>query len=327
MTDLDLHTGLPRSPVVQQQMPPMGFGYTDPTGGRLVAWAEAASAANRLARALSQTGFVPMVGPKNNRRPMSENDVTATILMGDELGLSPLASLRSLYVVHGTPALYSRSMVALALSRGHEIWTEESSPSRVVVCGRRLGSEHVERSTWTMDRARKAGYTSNAKYSETPEEMLYAKAAAEIARKIAPDVLSGVPYSVEDIELEPENQPRTPVSRSTSRVQRQPKPQPPEPEFDEPPSTPDEPAQEPVKATAERADSDGQEPITPKQLTALNAMLTSDYDLTNRDDKLAFLSAELGREIASSKDVTKAEAMRLLDAPRAEPIEPPLDGM
>jgi hypothetical protein len=292
---------------------------SDPTGGRLVAWAQAAGAANQLAKALVQTGFVPMVGPKNNRRPMSENDVTATILMGDELGFSPLAALRSLYVVHGTPALYSRSMVALALSRGHQVWTEESGPTQVVVCGRRLGSEHVERAVWTMDRARKAGYTSNTKYSETPEEMLYAKAAAEIARKIAPDVLSGVPYSVEDLELEPENQPTARVARSTATraVRRQDPPAVPEPEFDEP-------VPEPVKATAERAD----EPITPKQLTALNAALSQDLGFTDRDDKLAYLSGELGREIASSKDVTKSEAGRLLDgfAAALETTEPTLPG-
>src|SRR5690606_22714666 len=39
--------------------PPAEVTYLDPTGGRLVAWAEAASAANQLAKALSQTAFVP----------------------------------------------------------------------------------------------------------------------------------------------------------------------------------------------------------------------------------------------------------------------------
>ena len=143
--------------------------------------------------------------------------------------------------------------------------------------------------------------------------MLYAKAAGEVARKVAPDVLAGVPFSVEDLELE--EQPTAKVSRSTARVQRTPKPQPPEPEFDEPAEP--EPVNEyrhlkpePVKATAERAD----EPITPKQLTALNAALSQDLGFTEREDKLAYLSGELGREIASSKDVTKSEAMRLLDS-------------
>src|SRR5690606_23270049 len=65
----------------------------DPTGGRLVAWAEAAAAANQLAKALSRTTFVP--------KDMTDvGNATAAILMGDELGMSPIASLRSIYVVH-----------------------------------------------------------------------------------------------------------------------------------------------------------------------------------------------------------------------------------
>ena len=86
----------------------------DPTGGRLVSWAHAADAANRLAKALCTTTFVP-------REMKDEGNATAAILMGDELGLTPLASLKSIYVIHGTPALYTRAMVALVQSRGHEI--------------------------------------------------------------------------------------------------------------------------------------------------------------------------------------------------------------
>lgn len=319
MTDLDLYTGLPKPPA-----------QIDPTGGRLVAWAGAAGAAHQLATSLSRTSFVPKAFQGNAA------DATAAIMLGDELGLSPIAALRSIYIISGTPALYARTMVALAMSHGHEIWTEESSDRQVTVCGRRRGQEHVERSTWTIDRARKAGYTNNKKYETDPQAMLYSKAAAEIARKIAPDVLSGVPFSVEDLELEPENQPKTTVSRipASAKVSRASKPAPPEPEFDEelaavraydPPPADDDP--KPVRATAERTD----EPITPKQLTALNAALTSDLGLTDREDKLAYLSGELGREIESSKEVTKSEAMRLLDGLArdrdAEPAEPTLGGV
>lgn len=67
-----------------------------------------------------------------------------------------------------------------------------------------------------------------------------------------------------------------------------------------------QPEQEPV---------DGEvvaEPITAKQLTALNAALTS-LGYTGRPAIYAVLSEELGRPIGSSKDVTKDEASGLLD--------------
>jgi hypothetical protein len=130
--------------------------------------------------------------------------------------------------------MYARTMVALVLSHGHEVWTESSTDREVIVCGQRRGSEHVERVVWNLDRARKAGYTSNRKYETDPQAMLYSKAAAEVARKIAPDVLAGVPHSVEDLELE-EAEPTVKVARASRVVQRAPKA--PEPSLDEPEPT------------------------------------------------------------------------------------------
>jgi hypothetical protein len=162
----------------------------------LVAWAESAKNANLLATSITKSSFVPQafVG-----KPF---DATVAIMKGAALGLDPIASLEALYVVHGKPALYARSMVAILLAAGHEIWTEEQTPESVTVCGRRRDSEHVERSTWTLQRAQLAGYTSNAKYKSNPEEMLYAKASAEVARRIAPDALMGLSYNVEELELD-----------------------------------------------------------------------------------------------------------------------------
>lgn len=280
--------------------PPAEVTYLDPTGGRLVAWAEAASAANQLAKALSQTAFVP-------KEMTNVGNATAAILMGDELGMSPIASLRSIYVVHGTPALYARSMVALALAHGHEIWTEETSDAKVVVCGRRRGSENVERAEWTIARAQKAGYTGNKKYASNPQEMLYAKAAAEVARKIAADTLAGIPYSVEDLELGDE--PTVTVTRETARrkVRRaQPEPEA-EPETEKAAPEPEPAAEDPVAEAPPEL-----EPISEQQLKALHAAF-NDAGIKDRDARLEYASKVIGREVASSKALTKAEASTLLD--------------
>ena len=123
---------------------------SDPTGGRLVAWAAAAHAAHQLASALCKTAFAPKHFRDN------PGDSTAAIMAGDELGLSPLAALRSIYVIHGTPAMYARTMVALVQSKGHEVWTDSTSDAVVIVCGRRRGSDKVERAEWKIERARSA---------------------------------------------------------------------------------------------------------------------------------------------------------------------------
>ena len=284
----------------------------DPTGGRLVAWAQAARAANALATSLVQTSFAP----KEFRGKPEE--ATAAILLGDELGLSPISALRSVYVIHGTPSIYAKTAVALVQAHGHEVWTESQTDREVIMGGRRKGSDRAETATWTIDRAKRAGYTSNAKYQSSPQEMLWAKAASEICKKIASDVLAGVPYTVEDLELEQPEPSRT-VARKT--VQRAPKPVAPEPEFDEPPA----PAQEPVKATAER----GEAVITDAQSRALHAALR-DAGLSDRDAGLAYISQVIEREVDTTKALTKREASFVIDKLKAEaeeaPADPPLDG-
>lgn len=65
--------------------------------------------------------------------------------------------------------------------------------------------------------------------------------------------------------------------------------------------------------------------ITRAQLTALNAALTRDCGLTDRDAKLAYLSDQLKRPIASSAELTKAEASQLIDRIKKW-AEPPADG-
>ena len=280
---------------------PAVYQDDDPTGGRLVAWATAAHAANQLAKSLSRTSFVPAAFKGN------EYDATAAILMGDELGLSPLAALRSIYVVHGTPAMYARTMVALAMSHGHAIWTEKSTDAEVTVCGQRRGSQHVERATWTIARAQKAGYASNKKYQTNPSEMLYSKAAAEVARKVAPDVLAGVPMSVEDIELD--QQETTTVARAEpKRVQRR-KPEPidpPEPAFDEPlaedgPSLPGD-----------------EELIRDGQLKKMMALF-NERGFKDRDDRLDYVRDIVGIDVASSKELTVEGASRVIDALENQP--------
>jgi hypothetical protein len=291
----------------------------DPTGGRLVAWAQAAQAANQLAKALAQTSFVPQAFKGNT------GDATAAILMGDELGLSPLAALRSIYSVHGTPALYARTMVALVQAHGHEVWTELDTPSKVTVQGRRRGSDKVESSEWTLDRARKAGYTSNKKYETNPQEMLYSKAAATVCRKIGADVLAAIPYSVEDLELE---QPAatTTVTRSPERkTTAQRKPATPEPpltqagRLDPMPPVHDEPADDGLAEFAPETTRNPvtQTPISKPQLAKLHAIF-GEMGITDRDDRLAMVSNLVGRQVESSSDLTKAEAMTLIDQLEAE---------
>jgi len=173
-------------------------------------WVAAAQQAVQLVTPLVDTAFVPdayrpKVDPRatveqhTEARQVAVANATAAVLQGITLGLDPLTSLQQIYIVHGRPGMYTRIKVALALSKGHEIWTEDLSDTRAVVAGRRKGSQEIQRVTVTMDQARKAGWTSNKKYAETPQDMLWARAAGRVADRVAADVLMGI-ASVEDIQ-------------------------------------------------------------------------------------------------------------------------------
>lgn len=166
------------------------------TGANLIREAAAVMAdAHALASAVANTQMIP------KHFQGKPDECAAAMLYGASLGLDPMQSVRQIYVVHGQAALYARAMSALVLGAGHEVWTVESTDESVTVAGRRRGAQAVESSTWTFDRANKAGYTNNAKYKTDPQAMLYSKALSEVCRKIAPDVLSGV-YAVEELQME-----------------------------------------------------------------------------------------------------------------------------
>lgn len=195
------------TPIEPSPMPP-STAYDVSTD--LAAWAGAMGDAMTLAKGLAGTAFVP------SHFQGKPADTAVAIMKGAALGLDPVAALEAIYVISGKPALYARSMVALVLARGHEVWTEEADATRVTVKGRRHGSSHVEESTWDVARVKAAGLDRNRQYAAHPEAMLYARAAADVCRRIAPDVLAGLSYGVEELQ--------EPAVEAAATIQRKSKP-------------------------------------------------------------------------------------------------------
>lgn len=261
------------------------LAYTD-TGTAAIARAvEQMAGAHKLAQALANTQFVPA---HFRGKP---DDVAAAIMYGAAIGMDPMASLRAIYVVNGTPGMYARQMVALVQAAGHQVWTEESTDEQVTVCGRRRGSQHIERVTWTIERATKAGYTSNRKYDTDPQAMLWARAASDVARRLAPDALAGLDTSVEELQV---IQGEVVTSTTTSR------------ESAADVLTPNTPKPEP--------DPDM---VTKDQLKKIGALMR-EAGITDRNAALAYVGDVVDRQVASRNDLTRDEASRVIDALTAE---------
>lgn len=260
--------------------------------------------ANAIAKAVANTDMVP----KHFRG--KPDDLTAAILYGATLGFDPMQSARQVYVIHGQAALYARAMAALVLSAGHEVWTEASTPDAVTVAGRRRGSDRIERATWDAARAKRAEYTSNAKYRTNPEEMLYAKAVSEVCRKIAPDVLNGV-YAYEEMQLERVESERVDQPRGIDALlARTPDPSP----------APEADAAAPVVSGHDDA-SAGEGP-TAAQLRKMGALL-KEVGLPEREAALAYVGDVVGRAVTSRNELSKDEAGQVIDALEADRDQEP----
>lgn len=295
-----------------------------PTAGvvRLSEWAADARAANEVASSLVQTSFVPEAF---RNKPY---EATAAILAGMEVGLNPMASLRAFDVIQGTAAPRAITLRAIVQSRGHEVWVEENTESRAVVAGRRAGSQLVQRSTWTLDRARGLGLLGKHNWKAQPGAMLVARATAECCRLIASDAILGMPYSTEEISdgggvdgeapsaspaaTEPaaaKEAPRTAKRRTPARTATQPS------KAAAPTPTPVAESEGPPLPGEDGYDDDpktGDKPATRAQLNKLHAQL-NEFGVTERQDKLRRVSLLAKRELTSSSDLTAAEASGVID--------------
>lgn len=144
-------------------------------------------------------------------------DVLLLLLAGHDVGLKPTVALNKIHIIDGTPSMSAEVMRALVLDRGHLIRPLETSPTKVVMYGRRKGWAKDEGITceWTIERAQRVKFTKWVKgnkvemtladkdtYHNYPEAMLAARASSELCRLIFPDVLAGISYTPEELGAE-----------------------------------------------------------------------------------------------------------------------------
>lgn len=136
-------------------------------------------------------------------------NVLATIMAGQELGLSPMASLRGIHIINGIPKLSADTMVAVVLASGKAQYFKpvpgKVTDTSVTYVTKRVGDPEEHSCTWTIDDAKRAALHTKDNWRTTPRQMLTARAKSELARAVYPDILAGVYADEEPIadELAP----------------------------------------------------------------------------------------------------------------------------
>ena len=106
-------------------------------------------------------------------------------------------------------------MQALCIRAGVRFTSDPDNDDTSARVGAERDGHKPVSSEWTMAHAEVRGYTSNPLYQSHPDEMLRAKALAECCRMIAPDIILGLDYTLEELQLE-----RAVVQVTAERVPR-----------------------------------------------------------------------------------------------------------
>jgi hypothetical protein len=139
----------------------------------------------------------------------SPEAVLSTIMVGRELGLPAMGSLRSIHNIDNKHSLSASLMVALVLKSGMAEYFEPVSFSETEATfeTHRIGARKPVTLTHTIEMARKAWPKTSkdweAKFEASgwgrnPTDMLVARATARLARMVYPHLLAGL-YTPEEM--------------------------------------------------------------------------------------------------------------------------------
>lgn len=306
-------------------------------------YADGLAKALKFAQDVCRTSLVPKI---YQGKP---GDAAVAILHGAELGLHPLQALQNVFPVHGMPSIYAKTMVALLRAKGYKFKTIEAGPKKVTFTGWWPG-EDPETSTWTIERATDAGFVptidpatgeykkkkfdgptgpyekliGNEKYLKQPEEMLWAKAASTVCRRLAPHILLGLAVAEDQEDRADEPEPVRVTSERVSPVgiEAPSNAVPPVQQWQPPAAEPADPSaasnegqkldnpqvEEPAKASPDPAP----EMATTAEQRALSDQLERHGHKTPAA-KRAYLTKETGRKISSAKELHGFEARAIAE--------------
>ena len=153
---------------------------------------------------LDDVARVATIAARSGLARCSKPEEAAIILMtGMELGLTPMQSLRGIYIVEGRPVLAADTMVAIVTRSGAcRYWrTIETTAERCEIHTQRVDDDTIYRRVWTMDDAKRAGLSGKGTWAKYPTAMLRHRCAADMAREIYPEILLGM-YDPDEISTD-----------------------------------------------------------------------------------------------------------------------------
>lgn len=135
----------------------------------------------------------------------SPADIVAIVLAGAELGIPPMASIRSIHLIDGKPVLSADAMAGLCL-RNRDVCEYltlvVSTDAKATYRAKRKGAPEPVEISFTIEQAKIAGLVGKGNWAKYPAAMLRARAMSAIARAVFPDLVGNL-YDPDELEPAP----------------------------------------------------------------------------------------------------------------------------
>lgn len=168
------------------------------------------NAAVKVAATLAKSSIVPA-----HLRGKPE-DVFATLVLGAELGFSPMAALNSIVLINGNATLKAQTMLAIARARVKDLSVSIKDDGDNVSVTIRRGEDSYT-AIWNDEKAAAMGLLHKDNYKKQKATMLRWRALSEALKIMCSDVLMGLNTLEEMQDLEPIRNEAQPMAITTGK--------------------------------------------------------------------------------------------------------------
>ncbi len=165
----------------------------------------------RMAKVIEASGM----GPKG----MNANALCVTIMMGMEVGLTPMNACQNIAVINGRPSIWGDAALALVEASGlcefvQETQVKDGNQLVAKCIVKRVGKPNAHTSIFTQQQAQNAGLWGGNVWKKYPERMLQMRARAYALRDVFPDILKGIGITEEVRDYDIGDTPKsTPITK------------------------------------------------------------------------------------------------------------------
>jgi hypothetical protein len=142
----------------------------------------------RVAKTLALASLLP---PDLAGKP---ENVLLVLMMGNELGLSPIQALRQIFIVKGRPYISAALKIALVKKAAECIYFKctETTATQATFETQRVGEDPMKL-TFTIEQAKRAGLVDKGgNWAMYPEVMLRWRAASQLCDLVYPDITGNI---------------------------------------------------------------------------------------------------------------------------------------